>query len=98
MEPRAQSLVPEQFGPLQGVRIISSGTYIAEPFAAALAAQMGAEVIQIERPGEGDSWRSIGLQVTGNNGTNVNSAWVQDRRNALTSPWIWAPLKGKICP
>ena len=57
MEPRAQSLVPEQLGHLQGVRIISSETYIAEPFAAALAAQMGAEVIQIERPREGDIWR-----------------------------------------
>ena len=61
---------------LQGVRIISSGPYIAEPFAAALAAQMGAEVIQIERPEEGDIWRSIGRKITGNNGSSVNSAWV----------------------
>jgi len=95
MVSRAQSLVPQQFGPLQGVRIISSGTFIAEPFAAALAAQMGAEVIQIERPGEGDSWRSIGLQVTGNNGTNVNSAWVQDRRNTFNVTLDMSTDEGK---
>ena len=47
----AKSLVPEAFGPLQGVRIISTGTLIAQPFAAELAAEMGAEVIQLERPG-----------------------------------------------
>ena len=53
-----KTLVPEAFGPLQGVKIVSSGTLIAQPFAAALAADMGAEVIQIERPGVGDvGWR-----------------------------------------
>ena len=33
--PRAESLLPERFGPLQGVRILSTGTIIAQPFAAA---------------------------------------------------------------
>ena len=47
---RLDSLLPEQFGPLQGVRVLSTGTIVAQPFAAALAAEMGAEVIQIERP------------------------------------------------
>ena len=28
-----KTLVPEAFGPLQGVKIVSSGTLIAEPFA-----------------------------------------------------------------
>ena len=88
-------MVPEQFGPLQGVRIISSGTYIAEPFAAALAAQMGAEVIQIERPGEGNIWRSIGRKITGNNGSSVNSAWVQDRRNAFNVTLDMGTAEGK---
>ena len=44
------NLVPEKFGPLQGVKIVSTGTLIAQPFAAELAAEMGAEVIQVERP------------------------------------------------
>ena len=49
-----ENLVTENFGPLQGVKIVSTGTLIAQPFAAELAAEMGAEVIQIERPGIGD--------------------------------------------
>ena len=95
MESRPNSLVPQQFGPLQGVRIISSGTYIAEPFAAALAAQMGAEVIQIERPGEGDIWRSIGRMVSSDNGASVNSAWVQDRRNTFNVTLDMCTAEGK---
>lgn len=95
MVSRAQSLVPEQFGPLQGVRIISCGTYIAQPFAAALAAQMGAEVIQIERPGKGDIWRSVGQHVTGNNGSTVHSAWVQDRRNTFNITLDTSTAEGK---
>ena len=54
MASRVDPLLPDQFGPLQGVRILSTGTIVAQPYAAALAAEMGAEVIQIERPGVGD--------------------------------------------
>ena len=71
----------KQFGPLQGVRIISSGTIIAQPFAAAMAAEMGAEVIQIERPGVGDIWRDLEFPVPGNGGTSTAAGWIQDRRN-----------------
>ena len=39
MDTRRPSLVPEQFGPLQGVRILSTGTIVALPFAASLAAE-----------------------------------------------------------
>ena len=64
METRPPSLLPEQFGPLQGVRILSTGALIAQPYAAALAAEMGAEVIQVERPGEGDiGWRHLGVEL-----------------------------------
>ncbi len=45
-----ETLVPEAFGALRGVKVVSTGTIIAQPFAAVLAAQMGAEVIQVERP------------------------------------------------
>ena len=34
------TLVPEVFGALRGVRILSTGSIIAQPFAASLAAQM----------------------------------------------------------
>lgn len=83
METRPASLLPEQFGPLQGVRIVSSGTLVAQPFAAALAAEMGAEVIQVERTGEGDAaWRHLGMQLPAKDGQGqVATTWIQERRN-----------------
>lgn len=80
-----ESLVPQPFGPLQGVRILSTGSLIAEPFAAALAAEMGAEVIQIERPAGGDAaWRSTGMKLPSKDGkTKVATSWIQERRNSF---------------
>ncbi|HVA81953.1 MAG TPA: CoA transferase [Candidatus Binataceae bacterium] len=80
-----KTLVPEQFGPLQGVKIVSTGTLIAQPFAAELAAEMGAEVIQIERPGVGDTgWRNIGIRLKARDGGDpVATTWVQERRNVF---------------
>jgi crotonobetainyl-CoA:carnitine CoA-transferase CaiB-like acyl-CoA transferase len=48
-----------------------------------MAAEMGAEVIQIERPGEGDVWRKLGFPIEGKDNSLVGSAWVQERRNTL---------------
>ncbi len=80
-----ENLVTEKFGPLQGVKIVSTGTLIAQPFAAELAAEMGAEVIQIERPGEGDvGWRNIGIRLKTKDGKSaVATTWVQERRNVF---------------
>lgn len=39
---------------LEGVRILDFGRYIAGPFCAAMLADLGAEVIRVERPGGGD--------------------------------------------
>src|SRR5271156_3132633 len=80
-----QTLVPEAFGPLQGVKIVSSGTLVAQPFAAALAAEMGAEVIQIERPGVGDvGWRTLGTRLPTRDGSPpIATNWVQERRNVF---------------
>ena len=84
MQSDTPSLLPHQFGPLQGVRIISSGTIIAQPFAAAMAAEMGAEVIQIERTGAGDAvWRNLEFPIQGDNGATVAAGWVQMRRNSF---------------
>ncbi len=79
-----ETLVPESFGALQGVRILSTGTIIAQPFAAAVAAQMGAEVIQVERPGTGDAvWREIGMRLPATDGKSPapSASWVAERRN-----------------
>jgi crotonobetainyl-CoA:carnitine CoA-transferase CaiB-like acyl-CoA transferase len=78
-------LIEKPFGPLQGVRIVSSGTIIAQPFAAELAAEMGAEVIQIERPGSGDAtWRTLGIQLESTGDLPpIATNWIQDRRNVF---------------
>ncbi len=96
MEPNQVRLVPEEFGPLQGIRIISSGTIIAEPFAAELAAEMGAEVIQVERPKGGDAvWRNLEFPIEGPEGVSAASGWVQERRNMFHVSLDLSQPKGK---
>ena len=49
-------IIPE-YGPFAGMRVVCSGSLLAMPFAATMLADFGAEVIQIERPGVGDTKR-----------------------------------------
>jgi crotonobetainyl-CoA:carnitine CoA-transferase CaiB-like acyl-CoA transferase len=92
-----QTIVPEKFGPLQGVRIISTGTLIAQPFAGEMAAEMGAEVIQIERPVVGDvGWRTIGIRLKTKDGSPpVATTWVQERRNVFCVTLDLSKPKGR---
>lgn len=43
--------------PLQGIRILELGGYIAAPYATSLLGMLGAEVVKIERPDGGDAFR-----------------------------------------
>ncbi len=90
-------LVPEPFGPLQGVRVVSTGTLIAQPFAAAMCAEMGAEVIQVERPGAGDvGWRMLGVQLPARDGgPSVATNWIQERRNVLCVTLDFSKPRGR---
>jgi len=48
--------------PLEGVKVLELGSLIAGPYASALLAQFGAEVIKVEPPKEGDplrKWRKL---------------------------------------
>lgn len=91
-----ESLVPTAFGPLQGVRVLSTGTIIAQPFAAALAAQWGAEVIQVENPHIEDPWRSLGYVLPRIDGTGtVGTSWLAERRNEFNVTLDLSAPEGK---
>jgi len=52
----------DSHGPLAGLRVLELGQVLAGPFAGALLAWFGADVIKVEPPGEGDpvrSWRQM---------------------------------------
>jgi crotonobetainyl-CoA:carnitine CoA-transferase CaiB-like acyl-CoA transferase len=44
--------------PLHGIRVVEQGAFITGPYASMLLADMGAEVIKVERPGTGDAFRA----------------------------------------
>ena len=50
---------------LENVRVLDLSSVIAAPFAANILADFGAEVIKVEMPGRGDSFRAMGPFVDG---------------------------------
>jgi formyl-CoA transferase/succinyl-CoA--D-citramalate CoA-transferase len=52
-------------GPLDGVRILELGNFIAGPFAGQLLGDYGADVIKVEAPGDGDPMRRWGVTREG---------------------------------
>ncbi|MBG6217056.1 formyl-CoA transferase [Arthrobacter sp. CAN_A6] len=55
--------IPENIAPLEGIRVLELGNYIAAPTAGRLLADFGAEVIKIERPHTGDELRNWRLHA-----------------------------------
>ncbi|MGE5504719.1 MAG: CaiB/BaiF CoA transferase family protein [Actinomycetota bacterium] len=64
--------------PLAGVRVLDVATFIAAPYAAAILGEFGAEVIKVEQPGGGDSFRRFG-SITGRDGDSL--MWLSEARN-----------------
>jgi crotonobetainyl-CoA:carnitine CoA-transferase CaiB-like acyl-CoA transferase len=50
--PATPAITPK-FGPLEGIRVVSTGVFVAQPYAGTKLAEFGAEVIHVERPGGG---------------------------------------------
>lgn len=55
---RKKTMTEQTIAPLDGVRVLELGNYIAAPTAGRLLADFGAEVIKVERPGTGDELRN----------------------------------------
>jgi formyl-CoA transferase len=51
--------------PLQGLRVLELGSFIAGPFAGQLLGDLGADVVKVEAPGEGDPMRRWGVCLDG---------------------------------
>ena len=58
-------MTKSSLGPLEGVRVLELGHFIAAPCCTRLLGDLGAEIIKIEPPG-GDPVRTWGAQIDGN--------------------------------
>ena len=68
--------------PLTGIRVLDATHIVAGPFCSQILADMGAEVIKIERPRTGDLARGRGPYVTANDGAErVSSRYLGVNRN-----------------
>lgn len=55
----------DRTGALDGVRVVELGQFLSAPFGGMIFADLGAEVIKIERPGAGDDGRRMGKPFKG---------------------------------
>ena len=72
--------------PLEGLRVVELARILAGPWCGQLLADLGAEVIKIERPGEGDDTRHWGPPfLDGPDGENLDAAYFHACNRGKTS-------------
>ncbi|EXI93053.1 MAG: Succinyl-CoA:(R)-benzylsuccinate CoA-transferase subunit BbsF [Candidatus Accumulibacter sp. BA-94] len=64
--------------PMNGVRVIDLGTFLAGPYAASILGEFGAEVFKVEHPIAGDPMRRFGTATKRHDAT---LAWLSEARN-----------------
>jgi succinyl-CoA:(S)-malate CoA-transferase subunit A len=75
---RARTETDSKPRPLDGVRVIDVGNFLAGPCAATLLGEFGAEVIKVEHPDGGDPMRRFGTATALPDAT---LAWLSESRN-----------------
>ncbi len=70
--------VPAKGLPLDGVRVVDVGTFVAGPYSASILSEFGAEVYKVEHPLAGDSFRGLG---TPTNRADSTLFWLSEARN-----------------
>ena len=80
---------PPRAGALAGVRVLDLTEHMAGPFCTMILADMGAEVIKLERPGHGDSSRHMG------DGSERNPYFRYINRNKLGITLDFKTVRGR---
>ena len=76
-------------GPLSGIRVLDLTRVLAGPWATQMLADFGAEVVKIEKPGEGDDTRGWGPPfLTNPDGTRGDAAYFQSANRGKWSVCI----------
>lgn len=78
-------------GPLSDVRVIEMGHVIAAPMCGALLSDFGADVIKIERPGQGDMLRALSSRAK----DGVGAWWKTLARNKRLMALDWKTDEGR---
>ena len=81
MTTQSQTNLQLQPLPLDGLRVLDATHIVAGPFCSMILADMGAEVIKIERPGRGDQARLNDPFVQGPDGGQVSARYLGVNRN-----------------
>lgn len=68
-------------GPLSGMLVVSAEQAVSAPYTTRQLADLGARVIKVERPGQGDFARHFDTYA---NGTGAHFAWVNRNKESLT--------------